>query len=106
LLESFPPSRIVATHAAAACVNWDGPAELLARRMSGECGLPAEATIGYPTPGSLGSLMGIDRDVPMITLELASKSSIAGSREEVRRALLTALEYPDRGRTGLTAAAE
>ena len=95
LLERFTPDRIVATHAAAACVNWDGPAERLARTMSRECGLPAKGSIGYPTPGSLGSYMGIDQEIPTITFELAARDSIEGARDSIRAALLAALHYPN-----------
>ncbi len=95
LLHRFPPSVVVSAHAAAACVNWDGPAEGLARSMSRECGLPAKESVGYPTPGSLGSLLGIDRAIPTITLELDRKDSIEGARDGVRRALLAALRSSD-----------
>jgi protein MpaA len=95
LLRRFAPSCVIATHAAAACVNWDGPAESIARRMSAECGLPAKDSIGYATPGSLGSFVGRDRAVPTITLELSRKDSVSLEREGVRRALLTAIRHPD-----------
>lgn len=91
LLDTFAPARVIATHAAAACVNWDGPAAELAERMSRECGLPVAATIGYPTPGSLGSLLGNDRELPTITFELATKESVGAAQESVRRALLAGL---------------
>jgi protein MpaA len=97
LLHRYPPSRVVATHAAAACVNWDGPGEALAREMSRECGLPAKATIGYPTPGSLGSLMGIDREVPTITFELPRKEGLGDGTDDVRRALTSALAWSEPG---------
>ncbi len=94
LLAEFRPDRVIATHAAAACVNWDGPAEQLAYRMSRECGLPSKSSIGYPTPGSLGSYLGIDRDVPTITLELETKGAVGSPVDGVRRALLAAVHYP------------
>ncbi|MBM4015302.1 MAG: murein peptide amidase A [Planctomycetes bacterium] len=94
LLRMHAPTRVIATHAAAACVNWDGPAEALAERMSRECGLPVEATIGYPTPGSLGSYLGVDLAVPTITFELATKEEVGAALDGVRRALLVGL-LPD-----------
>ena len=94
LLRMYAPTRVIATHAAAACVNWDGPAEALARRMSRECDLPVEATIGYPTPGSLGSYLGVDLGVPTITFELATKETVGAALDGVRRALLVGL-LPD-----------
>jgi murein peptide amidase A len=70
LIEAHQPRVLVAVHQPFACVNWDGPAAALAGEMAAACGLPARASIGYPTPGSLGSLYGVDRGLPVITLEL------------------------------------
>lgn len=91
LLKIYRPDRVIATHAAAASVNWDGPAELMAQRMSRKCGLPAEASIGYPTPGSLGSYLGVDHGVPTITLELATKDRVGSAQHDVREALLAGI---------------
>jgi protein MpaA len=70
LVERLRPRAIVAVHQPLRCVNWDGPAEALAARMSAACGYPAVASVGYPTPGSFGSCYGVDRGLPVITLEL------------------------------------
>jgi protein MpaA len=64
------PRAIVSVHQPFRCVNWDGPAEPLARAMAASCGYPLRASIGYPTPGSFGSCYGVDRQLPVITLEL------------------------------------
>ncbi|HZS40966.1 MAG TPA: M14 family zinc carboxypeptidase [Polyangia bacterium] len=64
------PRVLVAVHQPLRCVNWDGPAEELAARMSAACGYPAVASVGYPTPGSFGACYGIDGARPVITLEL------------------------------------
>jgi protein MpaA len=61
---------VVAVHAPFACVNYDGPAAAWAETVAAACGWPARAHIGYPTPGSLGSWLGIDRGLPVLTLEL------------------------------------
>jgi hypothetical protein len=61
---------VVAVHAPLACVNHDGPAAAWAEAVAASCGWPARADIGYPTPGSLGSWLGRDRGVPVLTLEL------------------------------------
>jgi protein MpaA len=61
---------VVAIHAPFACVNYDGPAGEWAEAIAASCGWPARADIGYPTPGSLGSWLGRDRGLPVITLEL------------------------------------
>ena len=61
---------VVAVHAPFACVNYDGPAAGWAQEVAAACGWPARADIGYPTPGSLGSWLGVDRGLPVLTLEL------------------------------------
>lgn len=70
LIERFEPQRLVAVHQPFRCVNFDGPARDLAERMAHACGWPAVGDIGYPTPGSFGSCYGVDRGLPVITLEL------------------------------------
>ena len=63
-------AAVVAVHAPFACVNYDGPAAAWAEAVAAACGWPARADIGYPTPGSLGSWLGVDRGLPVLTLEL------------------------------------
>jgi len=70
LLEEAAPSLVVSVHQPFRCVNWDGPAEALAKAMSAASGYPATPSVGYPTPGSFGSFWGVDRGRPVITLEL------------------------------------
>jgi protein MpaA len=70
LIDELSPQVIVSVHQPFRCVNWDGPAGELARQMSEACGYPAVASVGYPTPGSFGSRYGVDRGLPVITLEL------------------------------------
>lgn len=70
LIDAERPAVIVAVHQPFACVNYDGPALPLAERMSRASGYPVVADLGYPTPGSFGSCYGIDRGLPVITLEL------------------------------------
>lgn len=65
------PERVVSIHSMETpCNNYDGPAKSLAEAMSKCNGYAVKENIGYPTPGSLGSWAGIDREIPMITLEL------------------------------------
>jgi protein MpaA len=70
LLEAQPIDGVVAVHAPFACVNHDGPAAEWAAAIAASCGWPAREDIGYPTPGSLGSWLGRDRGLPVVTLEL------------------------------------
>jgi protein MpaA len=66
------PRRILSIHSILGkpCNNYDGPAVALAYAMAAKNGYPAKDSIGYPTPGSLGSWAGVDQHIPIITLEL------------------------------------
>ena len=66
-------AAVVAVHAPFGCVNYDGPAAAWAEAVAAACGWPAQADIGYPTPGSLGSWLGVDRGLPVLTLELPAR---------------------------------
>jgi protein MpaA len=70
LIQKSPPKLIISVHAPFHCVNWDGPAQKIAEKMAEASGYPVCADIGYPTPGSLGSYVGKDLNIPIITLEL------------------------------------
>lgn len=61
---------ILSLHAPYKIVNYDGPARDIAQKISEITGYPAQADIGYPTPGSFGTYCGIERKIPTITLEL------------------------------------
>lgn len=87
LIESSRPEGVVAVHAPLACVNYDGPAADWAAAVSAACGWPVRPDIGYATPGSLGSWLGRDRGLPVLTLELPP-----GPYESFRAAAKSALQ--------------
>jgi protein MpaA len=70
LVDAYAVRAVVAVHAPFACVNYDGPAAAWAEAVAAACGWPARGDLGYPTPGSLGSWLGVDRGLPVLTLEL------------------------------------
>lgn len=93
-IESTRPRLIISIHSidrGRECNNWDGPGETYARIMSQHNGYPAVATIGYPTPGSLGSFAGIDKQYPMVTLELPRTLPGADAWKQNRDAILAAI---------------
>jgi protein MpaA len=85
---------IVAVHAPFACVNFDGPARAWAAAVATACGWPVRENIGYPTPGSLGSWWGGDRDLPILTLELPA-GPLEFFRPQALAALNRAIDYWD-----------
>jgi len=90
LIDRAGIAGIVAVHAPFACVNYDGPAVAWAERVAAACGWPARGDIGYPTPGSLGSWFGIDRGLPILTVELPP-GPLDAFRDRCRAALDEAL---------------
>lgn len=69
-IEEFSPDIILTFHAPYKVVNYDGPAEKIAEKISQITGYPVSNDIGYPTPGSLGTYAGVEKNIPIITLEL------------------------------------
>jgi protein MpaA len=92
LIESLRPCAVVAVHAPFACINHDGPASAWAGAVAAACGWPAQADIGYPTPGSLGSWLGVDRGLPVLTIELPP-GDYAGFRAPAALALAAAVGF-------------
>jgi protein MpaA len=94
VIHSLRPRLIISIHSIdndRHCNNYDGPAENVARLMSQYNHYPVAPTIGYPTPGSLGSFAGIDRAIPMITLELPRTASGETAWKDNQQALLAAI---------------
>ncbi|MBI3071451.1 MAG: DUF2817 domain-containing protein [Deltaproteobacteria bacterium] len=64
-----PNLYILTLHEPFGFVNYDGPARRWARAIGCANGYAVKASIGYPTPGSLGTYFGVERRIPVITLE-------------------------------------
>ncbi len=62
----------------------NGPRTILL--MAGVCGLPVKDDIGYPCPGSMGTYFGWERQLPVITLELAKPED--SDLDIIKRAVL------------------
>lgn len=94
VVEDLKPTRIISIHSIGRgreCNNFDGPAEAIAREMSRKNGYPVASSMGYATPGSLGSWAGIDAKIPIITLELPRQASGEQAWSANREALLAAI---------------
>ena len=75
-LERFGPDVVLVVHSSSRgpFVNYDGPAVELATVFASAAAASdarwrVVPDMGYATPGSLGSYVGIDRGVPILTLE-------------------------------------
>ncbi len=71
-LETLKPALIISAHSSYSdlCVDYNGPARPVAAAMSAVNGYRVTDYIGYPTPGSLGTWAGWERQIPTITLEI------------------------------------
>ncbi len=83
MIEEFKPQIILTLHAPYKVVNYDGPAEDIADKISKIINYPVEKNIGYPTPGSFGTWAGIEKNIPTITLELDEEIEIEKLEEPV-----------------------
>lgn len=95
-IESLRPRLIVSIHSiqwGRHCNNFDGPAGAVAEAMSRHNGYPVQPSMGYPTPGSLGSWAGIDRRIPIVTLELPRDLPGENAWGGNRAALLAAIAF-------------
>ncbi len=93
----FDPDIVVVFHSSTRVhtpfVNYDGPASHLAEAFADAARPHAlnwgvVADMGYPTPGSLGSFIGIDRNIPILTIEFQRGQH----PESVRRSALAGLD--------------
>ena len=94
VIDIYQPDRIISIHQPLACIDYDGPAEALAQEMARHCDLPVKK-LGA-RPGSLGAHAGIERNLPIITLELPREAdAMNGSQlwHAYGEALLAAIRF-------------
>lgn len=70
-IEKYRPDLILTLHEPYCVVNYDGPAVDVAQKLGEITGYEVEESIGYPTPGSFGTYCGVERSIPVITMEFA-----------------------------------
>lgn len=75
-VEKLNPLLILTLHAPFKIVNYDGDAREIVEEISAIIGYPVEGNIGYPTPGSFGTWAGIEKGIPVITLELDEEVNV------------------------------
>jgi len=96
VIQQYNPDRIVSIHQPLNCIDYDGPARMLAERMGQYCALPVKK-LGA-RPGSLGSYAGVTLGIPIITFEMLPADSQLNSQAlwgKYGRAMLAAILYPD-----------
>ena len=105
-LRAFKPDIVVAIHSVSIgpLVNYDGPAgELAAAFVSAARAVSPDwhvrPDMGYDTPGSLGSYLGIDQKLPILTVELKRGEDEAAAAAALRKglaAMILAADVPIR----------
>lgn len=101
LIASFAPDLVVVFHSTPSgpFVNYDGPAERDAHAFA-DAAAQADPrwrvvpNIGYPTPGSLGSYLGVDLGVPILTVEFARRHDPQAARHAARAGIDAILTPP------------
>jgi protein MpaA len=95
LIAESGATRLVAVHATFRCINFDGSGGPLAEEMAALApGYPAQASIGYPTPGSFGSKYGVDLGLEVITIEVPYLDVEEAAWLDMRAALRWVVDLP------------
>jgi len=95
------PNRIISIHS---CKrgrhgnNWDGPAWEIARSMSKHNHYSEFGTWHNATPGSFGNWAGVDRKIPVVTLELPNDLSASRCWSDNRDAILEFIKSAPTGK--------
>ena len=82
VVRQFRPSRVLSIHQPLRCVDWDGPARMLARDLAAVTDLPLKK-LGT-RPGSMGAWAEAG-SLPLVTLELPPRVESLGADELWRR---------------------
>lgn len=76
-MAAFEPDLVIVFHSTwrGPFVNFDGPAQAFAKAWvdaakTTDPRWKVVPSMGYPTPGSMGSYFGVDRNIPILTVEL------------------------------------
>ncbi len=94
LIYRLKPVWVISIHQPLACIDYDGPGDALANAMAQRCDLPVKKLGSLP--GSLGSWVGNELGIPIITLELRKEDSeLSGPAlwAKYGPALLAAMQY-------------
>ena len=94
LLRHYFPTRVVSIHQPLNCIDYDGPAKKLAEAMAAACPLPVNK-LGS-RPGSLGSLVGVTLQKPIITFEMPKDAGTFESKLARRCLNWSQTEWPNR----------
>jgi murein peptide amidase A len=69
-IQSQQPIFVISMHSWLPMLNVNGDCDRVAQAIKGLTGYQITNDIGYPTPGSLGTYCGLERQIPTITYEI------------------------------------
>lgn len=76
LMEAEKPDLVMMLHTPYNFINSDGDSLGLGPKLAQELGLEYHEAMDYPTPGSIGTYFGKERQIPVITVELPSEPDV------------------------------
>lgn len=94
-LKTHHPALILSLHSYQPCINVNGDCRAQAEILARWTGSPIVDSIGYPTPGCLGTYTGIERGMPTITYEIERGLSLDRCIEVHVPAILEVLKYQE-----------
>jgi protein MpaA len=92
-LEAEKPALIISLHSWKPMLNINGACRPVAESIAKTTGYVIEESIGYPTPGCLGTYAGIERSMPTITYEVERGLDQASILRDHVPALLNGLRF-------------
>jgi protein MpaA len=87
------PALIISMHSWKPMLNINGHCRKVAEAMASSTGYIIEETIGYPTPGCLGTYAGLERSMPTITYEVERGLDQASVLRDHVPALINGLRF-------------
>jgi len=90
LWEEKPIQFVFSLHSWNPLINTNGPCEPEAKILHAHLGSPIEPSMGYPTPGALGTFSGLEKGIGTITLEIQRGLKINEVISKYKTALLAA----------------
>ena len=92
------PQFVLSLHSWKPLLNINGPCHAEAEVISQLTGYKIEESIGYPTPGCLGTYCGLERDMPTLTYEIERGLDTESILSKHRPAVLEALKVSEKRR--------
>jgi len=98
VIQTLKPFLIISFHSWKPVILINGDCDQEAQLLSQHCGYEARRDIGYPTPGSLGTYSGIEKNMPTITFEIERGLALDKVVEKFSPAVQTLMDWLEKKR--------